>query len=114
MDCTAVAAAQSVAAPRLLGRDVLRLALAFGAASALMPALGWLAGMHLVARIAAFDHWVAFALLNVLGLKMLAEARRGGGGADPAAQPAAFAWATLAPLAFATSLDALAAGLTLP
>ncbi|HEU4410596.1 MAG TPA: manganese efflux pump [Polyangiaceae bacterium] len=112
MDGTAVAAAQSAAAPRLTGRDVLRASLVFGAAHALMPALGWLAGARLVALISAWDHWVAFALLAALGLKMLVESRHAR--ADPGPQPAPFAWSTLAPLALATSLDALAAGLTLP
>jgi putative Mn2+ efflux pump MntP len=115
MDSTAVAAAQSVVAPRLLARDVLRASLVFGGAHALMPALGWLAGARLVASIAAWDHWVAFALLAALGLKMLADARRAREAPGPgAAGPDPFAWATLAPLALATSLDALAAGLTLP
>lgn len=118
MDSTAVAAAQSVAAPRLLGRDVLRLSLTFGAAHVIMPSLGWLAGARLVSFVSAWDHWVAFALLSGLGLKMLLEARKpreeapAGGALAPRAAP--FAWATLGPLAVATSIDALAAGLTLP
>ncbi|MCU0686353.1 MAG: manganese efflux pump MntP family protein [Polyangiaceae bacterium] len=118
MDSVAVAAAQSVAAPRLLGRDVLRLSLTFGAAHMFMPSLGWLAGARLVSFISTWDHWVAFSLLVGLGLKMTIEARTSHAEASPGEAPAAravpFAWATLGPLAFATSLDALAAGLTLP
>jgi putative Mn2+ efflux pump MntP len=114
MDSTAVAASQGVAAARLRPRDVLRASLAFGGAHVLMPTAGWLAGGRIVAFADAYDHWIAFALLAALGLKMLVEAARSRHDAPAAPKPSPFAWGTLGPLAFATSLDALAAGLTLP
>ena len=89
------------------------LALAFGAAQAGMAALGWLAGDAVGATIARWDHWIAFGLLAVIGGKMIASGWR----SPAAARPASAARATLltyAALAVATSIDALAAGLTLP
>lgn len=115
MDATAVAAARGLATPRILARHVVRVALLFGGAQALMPLLGWLVGARVGPWVAAWDHWIAFALLGGLGGKMLWEAR-GGDADDESPEKAAdpFAWKIMLVLALATSVDAFAVGLTLP
>jgi putative Mn2+ efflux pump MntP len=112
MDATAVAAARGLAAPR--SRDAVALPLLFGGFQAGMAALGWLAGRWAGAYIAAWDHWVAFGLLVGIGGKMLIDAwrDRGDDGAAAAAAPTTVLFAL--GLALATSIDAAAAGLTLP
>jgi putative Mn2+ efflux pump MntP len=124
MDATAVAAARGLAVANVRARDAVRIALWFGGFQALMPAIGWAVGARVGDRFAAWDHWIAFVVLGGLGGKRLWEAWRGGAeetadaasgasGADGAsADP--FRALVLVPLAIATSLDALAAGFTLP
>ncbi len=107
MDATAVSAARGLAAR---GREVVILPLMFGGFQAGMAALGWLAGVWVGPYIAAWDHWVAFVLLVGIGGKMLLDAWRAGDD-DPPAPPSA---ALFFGLAVATSIDAAAAGLTLP
>lgn len=112
MDATAVAAARGLAAPAVRGTDVLRVAVFFGGAQALMPLLGWLVGDGVGPLLAAWDHWVVFALLGGIGAKMLWDARApkvdAGGARD------AFDSRVLLVLAVATSIDAFAVGITLP
>ena len=73
--CAAVAASVGAMGRELTGRRVFRLAWHFGLFQFLMPVLGWLAGMGVQQWVAAFDHWVAFALLVGIGGKMLWESR---------------------------------------
>ena len=113
MDATAVAAVQGLAG-RETGRG-LRLALLFGGFQAGMAALGWLGGRTLGDTFARWDHWVAFVLLVGLGAKMLWEARGGDDADDLGDKPRPHApWRLDLTLAVATSIDALAAGVTLP
>ena len=112
MDATAVAAARGLAAPQAPWSDALRLALLFGAFQAGMPLLGWMAGARIGPWIAAWDHWIAFALLAGIGGKMLWEAFRGDEEASP--EGGSFRLRALLLLAVATSIDALAVGVTLP
>ncbi|MEY4512387.1 MAG: putative rane protein [Pseudomonadota bacterium] len=112
MDATAVAAARGCASGvDLFAQDVLRVALLFGFAQAIMPVFGWVLGQQLGPSVAAFDHWIAFVLLVGIGAKMLHEAR-----AEPEleSQPAGFGFRLLLGLAVATSIDAFAVGITLP
>ncbi len=113
MDATAVAAARGMEVPRVLPRHVLTVALFFGGAQALMPLIGWAVGASLGAWVAAFDHWVAFVLLGGIGGKMLWEAARSDPGA-PREPSEPFGLKLMTLLAIATSVDALAAGITLP
>ena len=110
MDATAVAAARGLAAPVVRGKDVLRVAVFFGGAQALMPLFGWLVGDGVGPLVAAWDHWVVFALLGGIGAKMLWDARA----PKVDANGAAFDWRVLLVLAVATSIDAFAVGITLP
>jgi putative Mn2+ efflux pump MntP len=108
LDCFAVALAAGVPGGRGGIRDAARIALAFGSFQALMPVLGWLAGRSVVAYISAYDHWVAFALLAIVGARMV---REGLSGEEEA--PASLDSGTLLVLAVATSIDALAVGISL-
>jgi putative Mn2+ efflux pump MntP len=111
MDATAAAAARGLQARRVTMRDVASVSLLFGGFQAVMPLGGWLLGRWLGPVVAAWDHWIAFALLGGLGMKMMWEAR---GAEDGRAREDAFGIATLLVLAVATSIDAFAVGVTLP
>lgn len=113
MDATAVSAARGIAATRVRPRHVLLVALLFGGFQALMPLMGYLLGRELGPSIERFDHWIAFALLAGIGAKMLHEASSAGS-ADAPSQRDVFRFEVLLMLAVATSIDALAAGITLP
>ncbi len=75
-----------------------------------MPVLGWLAGAGLERVIQNYDHWIAFALLAIVGLRMIQSALRGG---DDANQNDPSRGWTLVLLSIAVSIDALAVGFTL-
>ncbi|KLK88309.1 membrane protein [Methanoculleus sediminis] len=81
----------------------------FGGFQAGMPVLGWLGGMGLASFTGTYGPWIAFLLLALIGGKMIAEALRGDGGNAPFAAGSA---ATLLLLAVATSIDALAVGVS--
>lgn len=115
MDAAAVCGSRGLAAPKLGLSEAVKVALFFGGAQALMPAIGALAGKGLGPLFEAWDHWVAFALLGAIGLHMLVEAAKRPDIEDELAEtPELFGLHTLAMLAVATSIDALAAGITLP
>lgn len=110
MDATTAASARGMAATHLRMRDVALVALLFGGFQAGMPVIGWLVGERFGALVAQWDHWIAFGLLFALGVKMVWESR--GELDEVEAEP--FQLRVLLVLAVATSIDALAAGLTLP
>lgn len=114
MDATAVSAARGLAVPAIRLRHVLLVAGFFGGFQALMPVVGWLLGARLGPLVQAWDHWIAFALLGCIGGKMLWDARAGGEGEGSESVVGLFAWKTMLVLAIATSIDALAVGITLP
>lgn len=109
-DAFAVALCQGAAA-RSGMRGALRIGAAFGAAQALMPLLGWAAGVAFASAIRDVDHWIAFVLLALLGARTLREGLSAEAGCDAA--PSLSGWALLG-AAMATSIDAAAAGVTLP
>jgi putative Mn2+ efflux pump MntP len=86
---------------------VLRLSLAFGLFQFVMPLIGWLAGSTVVDRIQSFDHWIAFALLVLVGGKMIWEGLEKG--SDEQKTDQTRGW-PLFLLSIATSIDALAVG----
>jgi putative Mn2+ efflux pump MntP len=111
-DATAVAAARGVAVARITPRHVLSVALLFGGFQALMPLLGYLLGSRIGPTLEAWDHWIAFGLLGAIGGKMILETRAPKDTPDTARDP--FELHVLLLLAIATSIDAFAAGITLP
>ena len=91
-------------------RASVRLSFHFGLFQFLMPIVGWLAGHAVAGRIARVDHWIAFALLALVGLRMI----RSGLERDPApTRPDPSRGVSLVVLSVATSIDALAVGLSL-
>ena len=81
----------------------------FGGFQALMPLIGYFLGAQFAAMITAVDHWIAFVLLMVIGGNMIRESFSG----DEDAQTAAMGAREMFPLAVATSIDALAIGVTM-
>jgi len=110
MDAFAVAVASGVVLPRITPRHVFRLSWHFGLFQFLMPILGWGAGRTVAGLIEDIDHWVAFALLVLVGGRMICSASNPDGGSfhgDPTRGT------MLVMLSIATSIDALAVGLSL-
>ncbi len=109
MDAFAVAVATGVTLKAVSPRQTFRLAWHFGLFQALMPILGWFLGLTVRQYIEAYDHWIAFALLGYIGINMIREAfdEDGGRQGDPTKGM------TLVVLSVATSIDALAVGLSL-
>jgi len=110
MDTFAVSIVTGAAYKQLHIRHTLRMAGFFGGFQAFMPAVGYLAGLTFRQYISSFDHWVAFGILAAVGLKMIYESfkikaeRR---------TPNPANLMVLLALAVATSIDALAVGITL-
>jgi putative Mn2+ efflux pump MntP len=109
MDAFAVSAAVSASLPMVTGRHVFRLAFHFGLFQFLMPIGGWLGGRLVAQKLASVDHWIAFGLLLALGVRMIWNAS-----ANEEAQPRdPTRGFSLVLLSIATSVDALAIGLSL-
>lgn len=109
-DCLAVAIVCSVSCKEHYRSDLLRVSLSFGLFQALMPALGWLTGRTLVAYIGKYDHWVAFVLLAFVGAKMLWESFQSK--TESVKKTDNTKGLPLLILSIATSIDALAVGLS--
>ena len=110
-DCFAVALSGSISMRTLSSLQVFRASLSFGLFQALMPVLGWLAGRTVVDLVVAqYDHWVAFVLLALVGGRMIWESFRSGEGRSENADISR--GFLLLTLSVATSIDALAVGLT--
>ena len=110
MDASAVSLAAAAAGFAGNGRAVFRLAFHFGLFQFLMPVLGWFLGVGFVSYFKAFDHWVAFGLLAFVGGRMIMAGFSDGEEAivkDPSRGM------TMVMLSIATSIDALAVGLSL-
>ena len=108
-DAFAVSVCKGLAVGRVRAKHLLLCGLWFGAFQALMPFIGYLLGSAFAVYIENFDHWIAFLLLAVIGGGMIKEAfEKESGDTD-----ASFAFRTMLLMALATSIDALAAGITL-
>ncbi len=113
MDATAVSAARGLAADRIEVRHVIVVAIAFGGFQALMPALGWALGAQLGPPFEAWGHWIAFGILAGIGGKMLWDSREHAEDTTHE-HPDLFGTKVMLVLAIATSIDAFAAGISLP
>ncbi len=107
MDAFAVSICKGLKMQKIKLGQAFTVALFFGAAQAIMPAIGWLLGVNFEKYITKIDHWIAFALLGFLGGKMIYESLKGD---DDVCD--CFDIKELFMLAIATSIDALAVGIT--
>ena len=108
MDAFAVSVCKGLAMPELRLRHMVTVGLWFGGFQALMPLLGYALASAFAAYITAIDHWVAFVLLSLIGGNMIKEAIKGG---DEDAD-SSLAWRVMLVMAIATSIDAMAVGIT--
>lgn len=130
MDAFAVALCSGLTMSKATIKKALIIGLYFGFFQAVMPLIGYLLGTQFADKIVAFDHWIAFVLLCIIGGKMLVESfkkegcsdrecpvakctdRECPGGERPEKQEASLKPAVMLPLALATSIDALAVGVS--
>ena len=108
MDAFAVSVCKGLSAGRVRLGHALTAGIWFGGFQALMPFLGWLLGSRFQSFISNVDHWIAFLLLGLIGLNMVRESRS----QEEEEVGASFAPKAMLPLAVATSIDALAIGVT--
>lgn len=108
MDAFAVAVCKGLSSEKFSVKSALIVGAWFGFFQALMPLIGYLLGWLIADYIREFDHWIAFILLGFIGGKMIYEAIKGEEKKD-----ASVAFFTMLPLAIGTSIDAMAAGITL-
>ncbi len=111
MDAVAVSLAASASNRAPGARATFRLSFHFGLFQAVMPLVGWSLGITVAPAIESIDHWVAFGLLSFVGGRMIYTALKGAEEADLPRDPSR--GTTLVMLSLATSIDALAIGLTL-
>ena len=109
MDCFAVSVTSGFITKRVCWRTILVMALFFGGFQALMPLFGWLGTFYFSTYIDTFDHWIAFGLLVFIGGKMVVDGFKDDeeDHFDPTSLKVVVA------LAVATSIDALAVGISL-
>ncbi len=109
-DCFAVALSGGISMKSISRLQILRVSLSFGLFQALMPVLGWLAGRTIMDLIVDYDHWVAFILLAIIGIKMIWESFHS---EDRRSKNTDITKGfLLLTLSVATSIDALAVGLS--
>lgn len=109
MDSLAVSIAAGIVMDKFKIRNILRIAFFMAIFQGVMPFLGWLAGTSFSNQIKDYDHWIAFVLLTLLGAKMIKEGLSGND-EDTDFDPTKII--TIISLAFATSIDALAVGVS--
>jgi len=107
-DAFAVAVCIGLTMPGFKMKNAVIVGLYFGIFQAIMPLLGYFIGGVFTERVAAFDHWIAFVLLSILGGKMI----YGSFKKEEEIAQASLTFFLMLPLALATSIDALAAGVT--
>ena len=112
MDCFAITLGLACGARGLTMRQAVRMGAYFGGFQFVMPVVGWLAGDRLLRIIEHFDHWVAFGLLVLIGGRMIWESLKMND-EEKACRPDQTRGKRLLILALATSIDALAVGLSL-
>ena len=112
MDAFAVAICQGLCMKKLNWRYAAIIALFFGGFQALMPLIGWLLGSQFAGYIQSIDHWVSFALLALIGGNMVREALSPEEEETACAVTVKLDYKQLFLMAVATSIDALAVGVT--
>ncbi len=109
MDSFSVAIANGLATKTFKTIRAVKISAFFGFFQAFMPLVGWYAGVHLLDLISGFDHWIAFGLLTFIGLRMIYESVR----EESNKLVCSLSIKVLLILSIATSIDALAVGLSL-
>jgi len=110
MDAFAVSVCKGLSVQRVQPRHMLICGAYFGGFQALMPLIGYLLGVNFQSLIVSVDHWIAFVLLALIGLNMIREAL--GGKEEENDCACSFGFRSMVMLAIATSIDALAVGVT--
>ncbi len=108
MDAFAVSICKGLSVNKVGAKHVLTVGVYFGGFQALMPTLGFLLGYRFESFITNIDHWIAFVLLALIGGNMIREAL----GEDEDNENDDFSFRAMLPLAVATSIDALAVGIS--
>ena len=108
MDAFAVAICKGLSLDRVRPKHMAITGAWFGGFQGLMPLIGFLLGSLFAKYIEAFDHWVAFVLLALIGANMIKEACEG----DSCPADSSFGFKTMLTMAIATSIDALAVGVS--
>ena len=108
MDAFAVSICKGLSVHELRTRHYMNVGLYFGGFQALMPLIGYAMGKQFESMITSIDHWIAFVLLALIGGNMIREAV----GDEEESVDGSFSFKAMLPLAVATSIDALAIGVT--
>lgn len=108
-DAFAVSIAAGICSSEVRVCDKFKISAFFGIFQGIMPVIGWFAGFLFLEYIRSFDHWIAMGLLAFIGIKMIFESRK----AEECKTFNYFGTASLFILALATSIDAMAAGLSI-
>ncbi len=107
MDAFAVSVCKGLSVGKLRPKHALICGAYFGGFQALMPLAGYFLGRQFESLITSIDHWIVFALLTIIGINMIRESR-----GEPEELDVSFGPKAMLPLAVATSIDALAVGIT--
>ena len=107
MDAFAVSVCKGLSVSKVNRKHMLTAGLYFGGFQAMMPLIGYLLGSRFQNLIVSIDHWIAFVLLLIIGINMIRESRE-----DAECLDCSFSFRAMLPLAVATSIDALAVGIT--
>ncbi len=111
MDCFAVSLVCGLAMKKVRFWPMFRIAFMFGFFQAMMPCIGWLCGTQFYHLICRVDHWIAFGILVALGIKMIVDELKQEDG-DELCQINPYRFKMVLTMAVATSIDALAVGLS--
>lgn len=107
MDACAVSVCKGLSVQKAEPKHMITAGLYFGGFQAIMPLIGYLLGVSFQSLIERFDHWIAFVLLSLIGINMIKESCECADELD-----CSFCFKAMLPLAIATSIDALAVGVT--
>ena len=110
-DASAISMSKGFTMKSLNLNNVLKISLLFGFFQGFMPVIGWLIGLNLLHLITGFDHWIAFAILSFIGIRMLYHSTKKQ--QEEEEDYNHFSFKILLLLAIVTSIDAFAVGLTL-
>ncbi|HAQ61777.1 TPA: hypothetical protein DCR49_07255 [Candidatus Delongbacteria bacterium] len=108
-DAFAVSIAAGICTPGVTVAEKFKMSAFFGIFQGIMPVAGWFAGFLFLDYICSFDHWIAMGLLSFIGIKMILESRK----KEDCKTFNYFGTGPLFVMAFATSIDAMAAGLSI-